>query len=779
MSITGTNEVGSGRWSADLRTTTHGVVHVRADDWGGLGLGQGWACARDHLAVVAEQIVKVRGERAKFFGPGPIDAHTASDLGYRMLGLRDRAAAFLDAQPAHLRELIEGYTAGYNLRVAEVLDGAPVSAWAEDAEWVRPITVEDLATYLQDVAMMASGRNVAQLIGRAEAPGPDGPQPPSPIEALGGAQLASNGWAVGGDVSASGGGMVLSNPHFPWYGEARFWECHLTVPGEYDVYGVSLLGTPGIQMGFNDSLAWTHTFSVGHRFTLYRLDLDPTDPTAYRYGDNTRAMTSEEHIVEVLGADPVTRTLWRTHYGPMLNMPLLGWGTELAFTYRDANIDNTAVVEHFLEMGRARSVAELRSVFDRVKGIPWVNTMAADSAGDALYIDGSATPRLTPEADARYVERNQTDFIAMLLSQNRIALLDGSDPGDEWQDHPDARSPGLEPPSRYPAMERRDAMVNANDSHWSTHWSERLTGFPSLAGMEATPRSLRTRMNLLRARELSERGGVTNDDLLGTVFDNVSYSAVLLRDAVVDRCRAAGTVTAEGHEADLVAVADVLAAWGGTTGLDDPGAALWRELVAGFPKEQRLDAGGLFAVGFDPADIVGTPHTLTPATEGGIDPVVQAAGHAARVLTAAGLPLDASFRDCQWADRGGVRVPVHGGTESDGVMNVLDPVVVLPPMTLEPAPPQPTRIAGRDATGLAQGGYSVVYGASFLMSVDMTTDGPVGVGLLAYGQNEDPRSPHHVDGTVAFSEQAVRPLRFTDDDVEADPELTRRTITGG
>ena len=44
MSTTGTNEVGSGRWTADLRTTTHGVVHVRAEDWGGLGLGQGWAC---------------------------------------------------------------------------------------------------------------------------------------------------------------------------------------------------------------------------------------------------------------------------------------------------------------------------------------------------------------------------------------------------------------------------------------------------------------------------------------------------------------------------------------------------------------------------------------------------------------------------------------------------------------------------------------------------------------------------------------------------------------
>ncbi|MFM7069014.1 MAG: penicillin acylase family protein, partial [Actinomycetes bacterium] len=503
------------------------------------------------------------------------------------------------------------------------------------------------------------------------------------------------------------------------------------------------------------------------------------DPTAYRYGDEVRAMSPETHTVLVRDAEPVTRTLWRTHYGPTLNMPLLGWGTELAFTFRDANVDNTAVAEHFLAMGQARSVAELRAVFDRVKGIPWVNTLAADAAGDALYIDGSATPRLTPDAEARYLERNQTDFVAMLLAQNRIALLDGSDPGDEWQDHPDARSPGIEPPSRYPVMTRRDAVINANDSHWSTHWSEPLEGFPVLAGIEATPRSLRTRMNLFRARELSERGQVTNSDLLDAVFDNQSYSARLLRDAVVERCRVAGTVTVEGHESNLTEVADVLAAWDGSMGLDDPGAALWRELMAGFTKEQRLDAGLLFEVGFDPLDVIGTPHTLTAAPGNGADPVVHAAGHAARVLAAAGLSLDVTLRDCQWAQRGGARIPVHGGTESDGVMNVLDPVVVLPPMTLEPAPAQPTRIAGRDATGLADGGYSVVYGASFLMAVDVTPSGPTGVGLLAYGQNEDHRSPHHADGTEAFAGQSVRPLRFTDAEIDADPALTRTTITGG
>ena len=34
---------------------------------------------------------------------------------------------------------------------------------------------------------------------------------------------------------------------------------------------IALLGAPGVQMGFNEGVAWTHTFSRGHRFTLARL----------------------------------------------------------------------------------------------------------------------------------------------------------------------------------------------------------------------------------------------------------------------------------------------------------------------------------------------------------------------------------------------------------------------------------------------------------------------------------------------------------------------------
>ena len=141
--------------------------------------------------------------------------------------------------------------------------------------------------------------------------------------------MASNGWAIGADRSADGGGLLLANPHFPWEGERRFWEAHLTVPGELDIYGAQLSGLPGIGIGFTEEFGWTHTVSAGNRFTAYRLRLVPGSPTTYMYGDEQRPMTATDVTVDVLQPDgtvaPVTRTMYSSHYGPMLDFPGVGW----------------------------------------------------------------------------------------------------------------------------------------------------------------------------------------------------------------------------------------------------------------------------------------------------------------------------------------------------------------------------------------------------------------------------------------------------------------------
>lgn len=769
-------------YRARIRFTTHGVAHVDADDWGSLGYGQGWACARDHLGTILDQIVKVRGERAAHWGPGRDDALIAADLGYRVLDLTGRAGAFRDAQSDRVRALVTGYTAGINRAVAEADAGEwTAPEWCRGATWLRPVDELDVYAWLGDVALMGSGRNLVQLIGRAVAPGPDGPHPPSPIEALGTPAIASNGWALGGDVTASGHGMILANPHFPWAGEARFWECHLRIPGELDVYGVSLLGTPGVQMGCNRHVAWTHTFSAGHRFTVYRLDLHPDDPTVYRHGDEHRAMRSEEHRVEVLDGEAVTRTLWSTHHGPVVNVPMLGWGEQVGFAYRDANLDNVGVLEQFVGMDRAASLDGFRSVFHTVGALPWVNTLATDASGDVWYTDASATPRLSAGAQERFRARLDADPVAALMFDFRIAMLDGSDPDDDWLDHPEARSPGLEPPSALPELTRRDLVVNAKDSHWLTHPDEPLEGYPVLCGLERTGRSPRTRQNLVQACELAERGDVVLDDLIAAVYDGSSGTAALLLDAVVERLRAAAPYVVEGHPVDPVAVAEVLEGWDQRVGLDSRGAALWREFADAFVGADLRRSGPLFAEDFDPADPVATPCGLAGpmSDDPSADPVLRAIGHAVRVLAEAGVAIEAPLADVQWAVRGSSRVPVPGGGEGEGVLNVLGPVGALPASSLEPVTPSPPRVAGRDRTGLGRGGYQVTYGTSFLAAIEMTADGPVGLGVLAYGQSGDPDSPHHVDGARAYAGRELRPLRFTDADIDADPELRVTELRGG
>ncbi len=77
--------------------------------------------------------------------------------------------------------------------------------------------------------------------------------------------------------------MVLHNPHFPWDGPERFYQSHLTIPGQVNVSGGSLFGVPLVLIGHNDNLAWTHTVSTSYRFTPFQETINPADTTQYLY----------------------------------------------------------------------------------------------------------------------------------------------------------------------------------------------------------------------------------------------------------------------------------------------------------------------------------------------------------------------------------------------------------------------------------------------------------------------------------------------------------------
>jgi acyl-homoserine-lactone acylase len=788
-------------YRADIRRTGPGVAHVTADDLASLAFGQGWAYAEDRVCTLLDQIVKVRGERSRFHGRGEGDVHLNSDFAYRHLGLYAAADERWADQPEDITEVVDGYVAGVNGHLEDVGADA-VNGWCAGKEWVEPITTTDLYAYMSDLLLLASGRNLIGMIATAQppdVPAVDDVEQLPPVEdpvqgeqdaeeqtdgagtgtdeadeaaladlsALSPPPAASNGWAIGSEMSAEDGGLLLANPHFPWEGELRFWEVHLTVPDEIDVYGVALSGMPGVQLGFNEHIAWTHTVSAGRRFTVYSLDLVEDEPTRYVYGDEERDMESTEIEVEVLQEDGTlgteTRTMWSSHYGPMLELPM-GWSAEQGFSYRDANAEITTTLSQFLAMDRAQSMEELQAAHEEHQGIPWVNTIATDAEGRAWFADAAPTPNLRDETIEEWRSAVEAGELAALVDANGATLLDGSNPDNEWVDDPDAPAPGLVPYAELPELERNDYVFNANDSHWLTNPDELLTGFSPMHGLEQRPVSARTRMNIRHLEEdAGEDGTFDLAEVQESIFSNRSLHAELLLDAMVEAC--------QGAEGDLVQRAcDTLAGWDGRYQLDARGAILWREWLNRFEPEDRTDSGVLYSDSFDPADPAHTPNTPVTDREAWLAALEQAA----QALEDAGIPLDAPLGEFQFDGRTDERIPLHGGLHQDGIANVMG-------CCANSTSTGPSGDTGQLGDGLFRDvpGYPVTTGASFLMALAFTEEGPVAEAFLTYGQPDARDDPGFTSQTERFSDEDWRPILFRDEDIENDPDLTSYTVEVG
>jgi acyl-homoserine-lactone acylase len=773
-----------GSYEATIRRTAFGVPHITAASLRDLGFGQGYAFAQDGVCILADQLVRAQGRRSEVFGPGKGDTNITSDFAMLTLGVYEQAPAALDALPPDSRALIEGYTAGYN-RYLEDVGPADLPEPCKGAAWIEPATPRDLMAYYLMLGLYGSGSAIASMIGSAQPPGATNNAAPASVIELPDFRnqpMGSNGWGIGADKSASGHGMVAVNPHFPWEGERKFSEVHLTIPGALNVYGAAIMGAPAVQIGFNEHVAWTHTVSTSNHLTLYKLTLKEGDPTTYLLDGEPVAMDARPFTIKVKQEDGTlkdkTRTMYRSHHGPVLNVPGVGWSATQVAAYRDANEGNARLIPQWLAMNRARSVPELQAALGEVHGIPWVNTMAADRDGNALYADACAVPNLSDEAIAAWKQSLTTDFFAGLAYTSGIVLLDGGKSMNDWVDDPGAGAPGLISFARSPQLVRRDFVANANDSHWLSNPAAPLEGYSPLFGDERTPRSTRTRMNLTMLTEKREGGAsgadgrFTLEELQGAMLNNRALVEELIREDVLARCK--GSVDVDGAAVDLTEACAVLAAWDGRLHVDSKGAVLWRELLGSFAGSDFTDAGAVFETPWSVDDPVGTPRDLVPAPKSGPDPILVALGKAVLRLEGLEVPLDVALGDMQFTRKGDEIIPIPGGTGSpEGVFNVV--ATSNGNGTLYPSMPAGAVVNG--ATGLTKEGYPIRYGSSIMIAIELGADGPRARALLTYSQSSDPASPHFADQTRRFSEGEWRDVLFTEAAIAADPTLTETTVS--
>jgi acyl-homoserine-lactone acylase len=728
-------------YRATIVRTAYGAPHITAADYGGLGFGAGYAAAQDNFCDFADRMLTVTAQRGRYLGPGEKDANVVSDLYHQRLIQTGRLEQLLNADPkslerpsANARALYRGYVAGINRYVRDTGIGN-LPAACEGVAWIRPYTEIDMwrGALAGQIPVLLAGVTGATPPGGAEPIKAGALDAPTNIPQGQG----SNAYALGREVTKTGHGVLLANPHYPWDGLNRFTRLHLIIPGKLNIVGAGLENSPVVGIGHNQWIAWTHTVSTARRFGMFELTLDPKDPTAYLYEGKSVPMSRMSVTVQVKtdkGLMPVTRTYYATRYGPMVETPQLPWTRERAYALRPAPV-NLRAVDQYLAIWQVHDVHELAAALSRHQATSF-NTTAVDAAGEAFYGDMGSLPYVT-DAKAKACATSPTARAAW--DTQRMPILDGSKAECDWDSDPKAATSGIFPASALPQIYRNDFTENSNDSYWLSNPSQPLTGYGRIFGDEGTARSLRTRLGLkmIADRVAGIDGlGAPKFDLAtveGVLFNNRNLGAEMTRDDLLGLCRR----EAAGSHPELDRACVALAGWDLHVSLDSRGAQVFRLFA---------EKGGLrFKVGFDPKDPLNTPNTLDTAHPAVLKALMDAVAELDRLHIAA----DASLGQVQSEPRNADAIPIHGGPGREGIFNVI-----------APAPP-------------VDGGWrKISEGSSWMMAVEFTDRGPVSQGVLSYSQSTNPASPHVGDQTKLYSQKGWDDLRFTPEAVKADAVST-------
>jgi acyl-homoserine-lactone acylase len=761
----------SGSTRAKIFWTDHHVPHVRAGSWSGLGFGYGYAFATDNLCTLAEDIVTVNGERSRFFGPdgtyvrnaGTVEHNNLkSDFYYALIKERRVVHKALRRKPPRgpsrrVRKLVGGYVAGYNRYLRKTgVDELP-DPRCRGEEWVRPLTRRDIWLRAHELVIADSSDLVIDNIvdatppdGAAAAPSPDSVSRSGIRRAFETGETGSNAIALGGDATANGRGMVLGNPHVPWSGPERLYQAQLTIPGALNVSGASLFGMPMIAIGHTRGLAWSDTNSAALRFTPYELRLAPGNPRAYVVDGRVEAMTTQDVSVKTRSLsgklEDARHTFHLTRFGPVFELADEGldWSSQAAFAFADANATNFRAFDQFLAINRAQGIQGLERTLDRWQGVPYLNTLAADSKGRTYYADASVVPNVS---DVQ-LNRCLTPIGGVALEAAGIPILDGSRGDCDWAQDPDAIEPGIVGPANLPRLTRADYVQNSNGSYWLTNPEQPLEGLAHsvILGGERDEQTLRTRLGIKTIQDrLAGSDGFkgtkfTVTRLISALLQNRNLSADLARVDVARMCREHPIVATGSAPVDVSEACPVLEGWDGRGNLASRGETLWQ------PFWSRAD--GAWATPFDPDDPVDTPNTLDTR-----DPQVRAAlGAAVRELRERGIPLSSEWGSVQLAPH--ADIPIPGCSQREGCYNS----IISRPSETEPAK------------------LRAIAGSSWIMAAGFTRHGPKARTIETYSQSENPESRFHTDQTKLFSRGRTIRERFSRREILNDPDLKTRVL---
>ncbi|MCX7217520.1 MAG: penicillin acylase family protein [Burkholderiales bacterium] len=778
-------------YHAEIRRTSLGVPHIKADNWRNLGYGYGYAQAEDNLCTMADAFITYRGERSLYLGAeaGPLNGSTLeaaanldSDFYHKHIISASVIATAKAAQNTDLRELITGFAAGYNRYLQHLKNSSNTAHRAcRYAAWLRPIETEDI--YRRMVAANLAGgysnwlNSIASAQPPTNSPVMQKQSPPQkllpehiklPSMQVGGKHgVGSNMIAYGSAATDTASPLLFGNPHWYWRGPDRFYQAQLSIPGKINVSGASFLGVPVILIGYNDNVAWSHTVSTARRFGFFELSLASDDPSAYLRDGKKVKMTAVKLSVDVLQADgrvgQVKRTLYRSEYGPMLNLgllnPALAWNTNTAFAIRDINADNFRSFRNWLRWNQASSLDEFIRIQKQELAIPWVNTAAIGRGSNKVwYADIGAVPNVSAAQSA-----DCTTPIGQMLGAipqlARIPFFDGARSSCDWKTDPDSAQTGALGAARMPSLQRADYVANMNDSYWSTNPKQLMSGYPDIMGDTGNfSLSMRTRLGHLMAQgRLDGQDGYPGNKasiqtLKLMVLNSRALTAELFKSQAIALVCASAQINLysdpetgqsfPGIAVDVRAACAALRAWDNTGNPGARAAHVWDEF---WRRASLLPEAQLYQVQFNASDAIHTPRDLKAAASGYLQ---QALAAAVVRVQASGFGMLATRAETLFLTRNQRRIGLYGGCEYSGYFTV-----------------------SCSDNRLDQGGYSMDLspnGNTYMQVVRFQTHGVEAYSMLSHSLSDDPASQRYINFSEYYANKHWLKVPFSEHEIRND-----------
>jgi acyl-homoserine-lactone acylase len=687
----------------EIIRTEYGVPHIYAQDLEAMGFALGWVQVEDWGDLTPVNLVKARGEYARYVGHDSINGDFTAREDY---GLAVRSWPLL--QPG-TRAVYEGFAAGVRHYVR--LHPGDFPAWMKpDFTGVDSHALEvqswsrgDAASFVRGLLRRSGERPgagdavqaaVREIQTSLDALGAAGPREPGTF-ALDG----SNAWAFHGSRTTSGQATLLRNPHLSW--NAGYYEAHVVVPGVLDFYGDFRIGGAfGTIGGFNRDLGWATTNNYPTYSQVYALAADPAHDDHYLLDGRSWALqerkTSVEYRTASGGLETETRSTWWTAHGPVIHRT-----ADRIYILKDPRDGVWGRGEQFLRMMESASLEEWLDVMHmRAHGSS--NFTYADAAGNIVHLYNARLPLLPhePTGDTAAFARTSTDIWQELVPFDELPLY-------------------VNPEGGY--------VQQANDTPDYTNLNVPMDRDTVPANIPAPRLRPRSQLSLALVHDAPP---LSLEDVVALKHS----PRMLVAERVVDDLVAHVRASSYASDPSIARALRVLEAWDRTADMNSRGGVLFEEWVRRYA--QRADTARFFREPWTPERPMATPQGLGSPGE-----AVAAFRSAAGFMDGAGWAYDMPWGERHRVIRGDVDEPVSGCPPTLGCFR-----------TLSWSATDDGRLAADRGDGWI---FAVEFG-----------EVPRAYSVLAYGQSNQEDSPYFADQAKMFAQGRMKAVAFTQEDVE-------------